>query len=91
MTGANCGFLVHDLSNSLCSRCGFPIKKHELPQNKKRKIMNSMEKDIPSYEELALELARQVKFNEVDEYSNFEDISEEVCSQKADDEKISFD
>ena len=52
--------------------------------------MNSMKKDIPSYEELALELARQVKFNEVDEYSNFEDISE-VCSQKADDEKISFE
>ena len=89
MTGVNCGFLVHDLSNSLCSRCGFPIKKHELPQ--KKKIMNSIEKDIPSYEELVLELARQVKFNEVDEYSNFEDISEEVCSQKADNENISFE
>ena len=53
--------------------------------------MNSIEKDIPSYEELVLELARQVKFNEIDEYSNFEDISEEVCSQKADYEKISFE
>ena len=53
--------------------------------------MNSIEKDIPSYEELVLELARQVKFNEVDEYSSFEDISEEVCFQKADDEKISFE
>ena len=53
--------------------------------------MNSMEKDIPSYEELALELARQVKFNEVDEYSNFEDISEEVCSQKVDNENIFFE
>jgi len=28
--------------------------------------------DIPSYEELVLELARQVKFNEVDEDKKFE-------------------
>ena len=31
------------------------------------RIMNNNNKDAPSYEELVLELARQVKFNEVDE------------------------
>ena len=29
--------------------------------------MKNIENDAPSYEELVLELARQVKFNEVDE------------------------
>ena len=45
----------------------------------------------PSYEELVLELARQVKFNEVDEnQTSFEDIPEEISfSQEVYDEKIS--
>ena len=47
----------------------------------------------PSYEELVLELARQVKFNEVDEnQTSFEDIPEEISfSQEVYDEKISFE
>ena len=55
--------------------------------------MNNNKKDAPSYEELVLELARQVKFNEVDEYqTTFEDISEEVgFSQEVDDKKIYFE
>ena len=54
---------------------------------------NNLENDAPSYEELVLELARQVKFNEVDEnQTTFEDISEEVgFSQEVDDKKISFE
>ena len=55
--------------------------------------MNNLENDVPSYEELVLELARQVKFNEVDEnQTTFEDISEEVgFSQEVDDKKICFE
>ena len=55
--------------------------------------MNNLENDAPSYEQLVLELARQVKFNEVDEYqTTFEDIPEEVgFSKEVDDKKISFD
>lgn len=47
----------------------------------------------PSYEELVLELARQVKFNEVDEHqTSFEDIPEEIgFSQEVDGKKISFE
>ena len=47
----------------------------------------------PSYEELVLELARQVKFNEVDEQqTSFEDVPEEISfSQEVDDEKMSFE
>ena len=52
-----------------------------------------LKESAPSYEELVLELARQVKFNEVDEnQTSFEDISEEIsCSQEVDYEKISFE
>ena len=55
--------------------------------------MKNLEKDAPSYEELVLELARQVKFNEVDEHqTTFEDISEEISFyQEVDDKKISFE
>ena len=54
--------------------------------------MNNLENDVPSYEELVLELARQVKFNEVDEnQTTFEDISEEVGFSQVDDKKISFE
>ena len=55
--------------------------------------MKDLENDAPSYEELVLELARQVKFNEVDEHqTTFEDIPEEVgFSQEVDDKKISFE
>lgn len=40
-------------------------KKMNRPHTQKK--MNNIENDAPSYEELVLELARQVKFNEVDE------------------------
>ena len=55
--------------------------------------MNDLENDAPSYEELVLELARQVKFNEVDEnQTTFDDIPEEVgFSQEVDGKKISFE
>ena len=47
----------------------------------------------PSYEELVLELARQVKFNEVDEFqTSLEDIPEEISfSQEVDETKTSFE
>ena len=55
--------------------------------------MNDLENDAPSYEELVLELARQVKFNEVDEnQTTFDDIPEEISfSQEVDGKKISFE
>lgn len=54
--------------------------------------MNNLENDAPSYEELVIELARQVKFNEVDECQNtFEDIQEEVEFHQINNQKICFE
>ena len=76
----------------------FQIKKHELPLN--RKIMNSIEKDAPSYRELLLEQAWQVKYNKPIKYKDFklfedtnilEDISEEVDPSQIDWQKKCFE
>ena len=91
MIGANCGFFSLFFQQPLLQSCVSSKKKMNHTHIDKK--MKNIENDAPSYEELVLELARQVKFNEVDEnQTSFEDISEEVgLSQKVDNQNISFE
>lgn len=65
MTGANCGFFIRFIFQQplLLSRVFFNNESNPSTHMKKKDEYNN----APSYEELVLELARQVKFNEADE------------------------